>query len=150
MVEVPRCEHIYRLLFTDRMVDVNGKLSLEAFPTDELVEIDGKSVSVDRESLIQDGWLVCKLITYERPRSGRAKWGHCKSLVSRVTGITSQDGEQVFSVLEDRITGNFPPNPWDEAHAKIVRAKQSFSKGFVRGYRDKLIEAFEPTATRLF
>jgi hypothetical protein len=132
------------------MIDGEGKLSSEAFPTDELIENGGKSVSVDQESLILQEWLTWKLVTYERPEAGRAKWGHCKSLVATIRGITSPDGQQIFTVLEDRITGNFPPNPWDHAHAKVVRASKDFSKSFVRGYRDKLVEAFEPTILRIF
>jgi hypothetical protein len=150
MAEVHSDEFIYRLLFSHRMIDGEGKLSAEAFPTDELVEEKEKSVSVDRETLIEKEWLKWKLVTYEKPEAGRAKWGHCRSQVVMIAGIISQDGKQVFSVLEDQITGNFPPNPWDNAHAKIVRASSSFSKSFVRGYRDKLIEAFEPTVVRLF
>jgi hypothetical protein len=142
-------EAVIRLLFHHRMVSEIGILSPEAFPTDELIEKGGKSVSVDRSALLKVPEQVrCKLVTYERPDKGRAKWGYAESVVQKIEGILDADGRSVFSVFADPLE-NFPPSPWDHAHAKVVRADASFGKGFVRGYRDKLIEAFQASVTPL-
>ena len=136
-------ENLVRLLFTDRMTSSAGKLEKEAFPVDELVEKNGKSVSVDRLGLLPDcKWIMHKLVTYENPSRGRARWGFALGCSGCIRSIFSQDGKQVFEVCPDPIK-NFPPAPWDKAHAKIVRADVSFTKGFVRGYRDKLVDVFQ-------
>lgn len=149
-VSVEDHEELIRILFTDRMTSSAGKLENEAFPVDELIEKDGKSVSVDRLPLLPDrGCIEYKLITYENPFRGREKWGFSSGLVEHIRAIHSQDGKRVFEVYADPIE-NHPPAPWDPAHAKIVRADASFTKGFVRGYRDKLIEVFQGNVTQLF
>ncbi len=143
-------EVLVRVLFTDRMTSSDGELEKEAFPVDELVEKDGKSVSVDRLALLPSCECIShKLVTHENPCRGREKWGFALGRAEGVRAISSQDGVRVFEVYPDPIE-NFPPAPWDRAHAKIVRADASFTKGFVRGYRDKLVEIFQGQVTRLF
>lgn len=143
-------EQLVRVLFTDRMTSSAGELESEAFPVDELIEKDGKSVSVDRLDLLPDRECIKhKLITYENPSRGREKWGFALGVVGAVRAITSQDGRRVFEVYPDPIE-NFPPAPWDRAHAKIVRADSSFTKAFVRGYRDQLIGIFQGQVTQIF
>lgn len=143
-------EELVRVLFTDRMTSSVGELEKEAFPVDELIEREGKSVSVDRLGLLPDRkWIEHKLLTYENPSRGREKWGFALGLVGAVRAISSQDGARVFEVYPDPIE-HFPPAPWDRAHAKIVRADSSFTKGFVRGYRDKLVDIFQINVTRIF
>lgn len=147
---VPDHEGIVRLLFSHKMTAENGLLTVEAFPTDELVENNNKSVSVDREVMLPDqSCIINKLVTYERPDKGRAKWGSAHATVSAIVSIKDQNGVQVFKVLEDPLH-NYPPAPWDAAHAKIIRADKTFSKGFVRGYRDKLVQAFQNDVRRIF
>jgi hypothetical protein len=143
-------EVLVRILFTDRMTSSSGELENEAFPVDELIEKDGKSLSVDRLAfLLSHDCIKHKLITFENHSRGREKWGFALGLVGGIRSITSQDGARVFGVHPDPIE-NFPPAPWDRAHAKIVRADASFTKGFVRGYRDKLVEIFQAQVTRIF
>ena len=143
-------EELVRMLFTDRMTSSDGELEKEAFPVDELIEKDGKSVSVDRQELLPSFECISqKLVTYENPSRGREKWGFALGLVEGVRSISSQHEARVFEVYPDP-NENFPPAPWDPAHAKIVRADASFTKGFVRGYRDKLVEVFQGRVTRLF
>jgi len=137
-------EQLIRLLFHHRMVDSSGVLGSEAFPTEELIEKNGKSVSVDRLSMINRLDLIYhKLLTYENPTKGRAKWGHAVASRAQIEAITSQCGKQVFSCCSDPVVGNFPPNPWDAAHAKVTRARAEYSRGFVRGYKDKLCLEFQ-------
>ena len=136
-------ETIIRLLFHHRMVENSGKLKKDAFPAAELAEVNGKSVSVDRAKfLLMPLHIVNKLKTYENAQKGRSKWGYCSAISSEISEIRSQGGKQVYCVLIDPIM-NHPPAPWDHAHAKIVRADSNFSKGFLRGYRDKLTEVFQ-------
>lgn len=149
-VPVEDHEEVIRLLFTDRMTSSVGELEKEAFPVDELIERNGKSVSVDRLLLLPDRECIkCKLITYENPPRGREKWGFASGCVEYIRAIHSQDGMRVFEVYADPIE-NHPPAPWDPAHAKIVRADENFTKGFVRGYRDKLVEVFQGSVTQVF
>lgn len=143
-------EKLARLLFTDRMTSSIGDLEKEAFPVDELVEKDGKSVSVDRLALLPNHECIShKLVTYENPSRGREKWGYALGIVESVRAISSQDGVRVFEVYLDPIE-NFPPAPWDRAHAKIVKADASFTRGFVRGYRDKLVETFQGQVFKIY
>lgn len=149
-VKVAEFENVVRLLFSHRMTGEDGELTPEAFPTDELIEKNNKSVSVDREEMLLDyNHILNKLITYERPEKGRAKWGSSHAIVDAIVSIKDQDGTQVFRVLEDPLE-NYPPAPWDAAHAKIVRADESFSKGFIRGYRDKLVKVFQSDVRKIF
>lgn len=149
-ISVEDDEELIRILFTDRMTSPAGELEKEAFPVDELIEKDGKSVSVDRLNLLPDrDCIKCKLITYENPFRGREKWGFSSGFVRYIRAIHSQDGMRVFEVYADPIE-NHPPAPWDPAHAKIVRADASFTRGFVRGYRDKLVEVFQGSVTQIF
>lgn len=142
MCVLPDNEIVIRLLFSDRMVVENGRLTSEAFPVDELMESNGKSVSIDRCHLMNPDWIQSKLITYEKPEKGRARWGASYSAVSNVLDIQDEAKRSVFCVCADEIIDNFPPNPWDHAHAKIVSAQPEKGKGFIRGFRDKLIDAF--------
>lgn len=146
--ELDHSEEIARLLFEHRMVAQNGVIGKEAFPVDELIEKNNKSVSVDRTSMMEMGWYILKLRTYEKPENGRAGWGMAIASVRQVADITTVEGLPVFSVCEDPIT-SFPPPPWDPAHAKIVRAKPEYTKGFVRGYRDKLVAAFQENCKKV-
>jgi len=146
-VAVCNSEDVVRLLFFHRMTSDSGVLEKEAFPADELAEVSGKSVSVDRLNLIKvPEDIDNKLATFERPEKGRSRWGFTYSGVQAVSNIRSQCGKQVFAVFEDPIE-NYPPAPWDAAHGKLVRANSSFSKSFVRGYRDKLVEVFQANVT---
>lgn len=143
-------EEVVRLLFSDRMIGDAGVLTVQAFPIDELIESNGKSVSVDRTSLLTPGMIEDKLVTYENPERGRERWGWCAASVSSIIQIVDQkDNTPVFDVREDQILNNFPPNPWDHAHAKIVRAHAGMTKGFIRGYRDKLLDVFQGGVKRL-
>ncbi len=143
-------EQLVRLLFSTRMVDDSGTLGKEAFPVDELIEKSGKSVSVDELSkLDMPEHVDNKLETYQNPARDRHRWGFALAVCSQITSIMSQEGLQVYSVLKDPIEGNFPPAPWDHAHAKIIRADSSFGKGFVRGYRDKLTELYQENVEAL-
>jgi len=132
------------------MTSSNGKLENEAFPVDELIGKAGKSVSVDRLVLLpSNDWIKHKLITYENPSRGREKWGFALGRAEDVRLITSQNGAKVFEVYPDPIE-NYPPAPWDRAHAKIVRADASYTKGFLRGYRDRLVDVFQAKVERVF
>jgi hypothetical protein len=143
-------EELIRALFADQMVTTSGDLTTNAFPVDELIEKENKSVSVDRESLLSRKSLIKeKIEKNENPNSKRAKWGYATGLTSEIRNIESQCGKKVFEIYPDPISKT-PADPWDNAHAKIVRADQSFSKGFIRGYRDKLIAAFQKNVTKLF
>lgn len=75
------------------------------------------------------------------------------SLASEIREITANDhsghkdwekfsSKQVFDVVADpNQQDDFPK--WDRAHAKIIRADSAMTKGFVRGYRDKLRSLFQ-------
>lgn len=137
-------ENVVRLLFSTRMVDGSGTLGKEAFPVDELIEKAGKSVSVDEMSQIEiPGHVSQKLETYQNPLRDRHRWGYAFATCNQIVNIKSQTGEQVYAVFKDPIETNFPPAPWDQAHAKITRASPAFGKGFIRGYRDKLTELYQ-------
>lgn len=143
-------EHVVRLLFTTRMVNESGTLGKEAFPVDELIERSGKSVSVDEMSKIQiPSHVSHKLETYQNPTKGRHRWGYSYAVCHQVESIKAQTGEQVYAVFKDPIKTNFPPAPWDHAHAKIVRAQSEFTKSFIRGYRDQLTELFQQEVVKV-
>lgn len=143
-------ESVIRLLFHDRMVTLDGDIGPEAFPADELAENGGKSCSVDRLDLVEFPLhIVQKLNTFENSTKNRSKWGCCEATCAAVHSITSQCNRQVFCVVEDPIHKWYPPAPWAQAHACVVLASREYSKGFVRGYRDKLIEAFEGGCHRM-
>lgn len=141
-------ENLCRLLFYHRMVSEDGALGKEAFPTNELIEAQGKSVSVDvMSSLSVPEHIYNKLVTYENPKAGRSKWGYAFANSAEIESVLSQCGKQVFKCTPDPLT-SFPPAPWDHAHAKITRASEDMGKGFVRGYRDKLRQLFQQNAIR--
>ena len=150
-------EEIARLIFHDQMIDpATGKLTPAAFPTEELIEkIDSrtgraKSSSVDRCKLLQDvhETLCAKASTLENPEKNRAKWGYTCQTSARVRSILGPDNRSsVFNVFADAILDGDEPL-WDHAHAKLVRAKSEYGKGFVRGYRDQLIQLFEERPIR--
>ena len=142
-------EELNRLLFAGQMVDENGHLKIESFPMDELLEKEGKSASLDRTALLPNPTqnLVEKLLELENRDKNRSAWGLGKSLASSVRQIELQDGRQAFDVFEDRLVNN-PPKVWDNAHAKLTRAKPEFSRSLLRGCRDKLIECFSENIQR--
>ena len=143
-------ENIARLLFADDMVkNSTGLLTSASFPTEELMEKhdrDGKpkSVSVDRCEMISPlrSTLEEKAKVIEKPEKDRARWGFAISEVSAIREIISSDQKQVYEVFPDPLKdGQFPK--WEHAHAKLVRALPSHTRGLVRGSRDKLIELFQ-------
>ncbi len=142
-------EEVARLLFADSMVAATtGKLKTEAFPVDELVEIEGrdgkaKSVSVDRCCQLNPlkETLQEKASKFENPKANRSKWGFAIALTEEIRSIQTPDRQQVFDVFEDPVLGGYHPK-WDCAHAKLVRAHQNHTRSLIRGYRDTLIEVF--------
>ena len=142
-------EELNRLLFSEQMVGDDGILKAEAFPMDELLEKDDKSASLDRSALLadRDTLLRQKLNELSNPESRRAAWGIGRSVASEVRTIALQDGRQAFEIFEDKLD-NDPPKPWDEAHAKLVRSNSEYTRGLIRGCRDKLIDCFSQSIER--
>ena len=152
-------EDVARLLFSDQMVDPqSGTLTDAAFPTNELAEVIDKktgakkSVSVDRCDLLSDVFhvLSAKGDVLQRPDRHRSKYGYACVTAAEIRSIVfaADDGTRsVFNTFEDPIqNGNHPL--WDEAHAKLVRASPELTKGFLRGYRDKLSDLFQRRMVR--
>ena len=137
-------ETVARLLFYAQMIDATGKIQSNAFPMDDLIEKDGRSLSVDRCNLLgQDPRVLLerKAEKFASADRNRAKHGYCLSVVKGIRSIRGSSGEQLFDVLPDPIEQS-PPDPWDNAHGKLTGAAPDFSKSYLRGYRDKLCDLF--------
>ena len=149
--EVQGEEKIARLLFHPQMVSQEGELKPNAFPMDDLVEANGRSVSVDRCGLLGKDFhqtLAKKAAKFANPDTGRHKHGYCLAIVRRVRAILGASNEQLFEVQADAIA-QARPDPWDRAHAKIVRACPSHGKGYLRSHRDKLCTLFSEGMRRV-
>lgn len=146
---VCNAEDIARLLFFAQMIDDDGKITNAAFSTEELVEQNGRSVSVDRCWLLGEGYyhiLKLKAAVLANDEKNRAKYGYATAMASDIRAIIGSDGCPVFDVFPDEIVQP-APDPWDCAHAKLVRARKGLTKGYVRGYRDKLQDLFSKNIT---
>ncbi|MEM9059963.1 MAG: hypothetical protein AAGD13_05830 [Pseudomonadota bacterium] len=141
-------EEVVRLLFNPQMIDDHGSLIEETcFPTQELVEKNGKSCSVLRSALLVNKTIAIdlRLQKMANPDKNRLAYGYAEALCAQIHAIQDHSGKQIFKVFEDSILKD---GTHDKAHAKLVRASPKFSKNLVRGYRDKLVEAFSKVNTR--
>jgi len=126
------------------MIGVDGVLKQNAFPADDLVERGGRSVSLDRCSLLGDQahrLLERKAAEIADAEKNRAKCAYALAVVRRVWKIRDDEGKQIYQIFPDPIEKG-EERPWNYAHAKLVRADPSITKAKVRLYRDKLIELF--------
>ena len=143
-------EEIARLLFYPQMVNQQDELKKSAFSMEELMEEGGHSLSVDRCRLMGKDFhraLGRKAGQFASADKGRAKHGYCLAVVKRIRSIRGASNEQLFEVQADAIV-QARPDPWDQAHAKIVSASPSHTKGYLRGYRDKLCGLFSAEIRR--
>ena len=143
-VEVADEEEVARLLYYPQMINKKGELQDFAFPMNDLMEAKGRSISVDRCWLMGKDFhqmLERKAEQFARSDRNRAKHGYCLAVVKRIRSILGTSNEQLFEVRADAIV-QANSNLWDHAHAKIVRANPCHTKGYLRGYRDKLSTLF--------
>ena len=144
MSRVENDENVSRLLFYARMIDDQGRIQKSAFPMSDIVQEKGRSVSVDRCKIL--GYRFHNLLAQKAGKfadvsKDRAKHGYCLAVAGKIRFIQGASGEQLFDILPDAIKQD-RPDPWDCAHAKLVRANPIFSESYLRGYRDRLCELF--------
>lgn len=140
---VGNTERIVRFLFFPQMIDRDGKLTPSAFPIDEIIEDKGKSLSTTREQLaLERGW-VLELMCRERanPEKDRAAFGHAIGAAKSIRAIVvdSKSGEKLFDIVPDPVLFK---GETDTTHAKVSSANPAWKKAFIRGFRDKLADAF--------
>lgn len=139
---VDNSEEVARVLFDPDMVDSAGNLTARAFPTDELVRKNGKTVSVNRSSKFDDSHAEIKrrAAVMENPEKGRSAWGYRLGLVESVRQIRDSENQQrIFQVYCDPVEFD---GKIDVFHASITKASEGYTRGYVRGFRDHLATAF--------
>ena len=150
-MEVASREEVARLLFYRQMINEKGEIQNAAFPMDDIVQENGRSLSVDRCGLLGKSphrLLERKADKFAKAGSNRSKHGYCLAIAGQVRSLQGQDNEQLFEIVPDPVAQPNPA-PWDRAHAKLVSADPSSRKAYLRGYRDKLIAVFSNNV-RLF
>jgi len=144
MNPVDDSEPVSRLLFYPQMIDADNNLQSSAFPMDEIVEKEGRSISVDRCKVLGPEYhdiLDRKATHFAKEGKNRSKHGYALAVTGRIHKIVGKQNEQLFMVSPDKIH-KLPPDPWDDAHAKLTRMDPNHNKGYLRSYRDKLCELF--------
>lgn len=137
-------EDVSRLLFYDQMIDAENRLQKSAFPMGDILEENNRSLSVDRCMILGRSFhdlLARKSRKYADANKGRAEQGYCLAATGHIRSIQGDSKEQLFDVLPDPIE-RANPDPWDSAHAKLICANPKLTKGYLRGYRDKLCDLF--------
>ncbi|MCY4228381.1 MAG: hypothetical protein OXF20_11990 [Gammaproteobacteria bacterium] len=154
MPQVHDDEEVARLLFFPQMVDHSGgQLKQTVFPMDELLANKNKrGVSVDRCGMLKDYETLLHSKAHENanPEGGRHPYGYCLGKVKHIRSIKIEyDGaKQAFEIFSDPILDNNPSREWDHAHALIVRFSDIYTRGLLRGFRDRLIEVFSSSVKR--
>ncbi len=128
------------------MIDADGKMKKNVFPTDELLALKcKKGASVDRCQLLKNTKKLLRQKAEEmaNPDANRIPWGYCVGKVKQIKSIViDNQPKPLFKVYPDPIVNPSNPKPWDSAHAIIVTFDSSYTRSQVRGVRDKLMQAF--------
>lgn len=127
------------------MINADGKIMKNAFPTDELLALKcKKGVSVDRCNLLKDPEKILhqKAKEIANPKANRKHWGYCIGKVKQIKSIVGNKSQQVFKISPDPISDENNPKPWHLSHTIIVVSDPSCTRADLRGYRDKLTQVF--------
>lgn len=144
-------EEVARLLFSPQMLEsYSGQLKQTVFPMDELLADKNKrGASADRCGMLEDHdtLLQSKARENANPAGERTPYGYCVGKVEQIRLIKLEYNglQQAFEIYPDPILDNDPPRKWDHAHALIVRFSDNYTRGLLRGVRDRLIEVFSPS-----
>lgn len=146
MCDVDDNERIARIIFVPYMMR-DGALCDTAFPMDELLKVKKDGCSVDRCDLLNDHekLLRDKASKYENPEKGRTSYGFAAAKASEIRALQIDNAGvsvQALEISADPINDGLPHDPWNHAHALLHKHDESYTRGQLRGMRDKLKALF--------
>lgn len=146
MSEVEDNERIARIIFIPYMMR-DGALCDAAFPMDELLKYKKDGCSVDRCDLLKNHVMLLrdKASKYENPEKGRSSYGFATAKASEIRALQIDNAgvsAQALDISADPKNDGSPPDPWNHAHALLHKYDESYTRGQLRGMRDKLKALF--------